>query len=189
MNPVIATAVELQRILEKQRWPFCIIGGLALQRWGEARVTQDVDVTLITGFGGEEKFVDVLLREFQPRRADAREFALRRRVLLLRNSLGVGIDIALGALPFEEAAVGRSSPGELLPGVWLRTCSAEDLVVMKAFASRERDWLDLRGVLCRQAGKLDWPLILRELRPLADLKEAPEIVTQLETLRRKIDLI
>lgn len=57
MNPLLATAVELQRFFEERRWSFCIIGGIALQRWGEPRVTQDADATLLTGFGGEGKFV------------------------------------------------------------------------------------------------------------------------------------
>lgn len=186
MNPVLATAVELQRFFEARQWPFCLIGGVAVQRWGEPRVTQDVDVTLLTGFGGEEPFVDALLAHYQPRRPDARAFALQRRVLLLQTTEGVGVDVALGALPFEERAVARSSLGELLPGIWLRTCSAEDFVVMKAFASRDRDWLDLQGVLIRHGTKLDWPLILQELRPLVELKEAPEIIDQLERFRRQL---
>lgn len=186
MNPVLATAVEVQRFFEARGWPFCIIGGIAVQRWGEPRVTVDVEVTLLTRFGGEEQFVDALLGRFQPRRADAREFALLHRVLLLQTIDGVGVDVALGALPFEEAAVARSSLAELLPGLWLRTCSAEDFVVMKAFASRERDWLDLKGVLIRRGKQLDWPLIWRELRPLVELKEAPEILEHLERLRRQL---
>ena len=185
MNSVLATAIEVQHFCEERAWPFCIIGGIAVQRWGEPRVTVDVDLTLLTGFGNEEAFVDTLLERFQPRRADAREFALLHRVLLLQSN-GVGVDIALGAFPFEAAAVSRSSLAELLPGLWLRTCSAEDFVVMKAFASRDRDWLDLKGVIIRRGAKLDWPLIFRELRPLAELKEAPEIVEQLERLRRQL---
>ena len=52
----------------------------------------------------------------------------------------------------------------------LRTCSAEDLVVLKAFAGRDVDWLDIGGVAVRQAGRLDERLIFRELEPLLELK-------------------
>jgi hypothetical protein len=65
-----------------QGWQYCFIGGLALQRWGEPRETIDVDLTLLTGFGGEETFVRELLRHFEPRIAEADEFALAHRVLL-----------------------------------------------------------------------------------------------------------
>jgi len=85
---VFAAAGEVQRFCQSQGWRFCFIGGVALQRWGEPRLTQDVDLTLLTGFGQEEQFVDVLLKEFIPRRSDAREFALSRRVLLIETRIG-----------------------------------------------------------------------------------------------------
>ena len=52
-----------------------------------------------------------------------------------------------------------------LPGVSLLTCSAEDLIVLKAFADRDQDWLDIEGILFRQKGLLDWDYILTELTP------------------------
>ena len=109
MIEVIRAAAELQAFCESQGWRFCFIGGLALQRWGEPRETADVDLTLLTGFGGEEPFVRKLLERFDARIADAADFALTRRVLLLRARSGVGLDIALGGLPFEESVVARSS--------------------------------------------------------------------------------
>ena len=57
----------------------------------------------------------------------------------------------------------------------MRTCAAEDLVVMKAFAGRDRDLADIAGILVRQSGRLDWNLIEKELRPLLEVKDEPEI--------------
>lgn len=118
--------------------------------------------------------VDLLLSEFRPRMADARQFALRNRVLLLQAGDGIGIDVALGSLPFEERCVGRASDWELAPGTVLRTCSAEDLVVLKAFAGRPRDWVDLEAVLLRQKSVLNWTMVLHELEPLVALAEKSE---------------
>jgi hypothetical protein len=185
VTEVIRAAAELQGVCEAQGWRFCFIGGLALQRWGEPRETVDVDLTLLTGFGTEQPFVEILLSRFEARIENAAEFALARRVLLLRAKSGVGLDIALGGLPFEESAVARSStfgfPGEAL----LRTCSAEDLIVMKSFAARAKDWLDVEGIIIRQTGKLDWNYIRAQLEPLAELKSAPEILNELE--RRRVE--
>ena len=186
MNEVLATAAQVQHFCEEHGWRFCVIGGIALQRWGEPRVTQDVDVTLLTGFGGEESYVDALLEQFRPRMEGARDFALQRRVLLLQTVAGVGLDVALAGLPFEERVVQRSSVGQFSPQLWLRTCSAEDLIVMKAFADRTRDWDDIENILVRQGERLDWITIAEELAPLCALKEAPEIVRRLETLRKRI---
>ncbi len=102
-------------------------------------------------------------------------------MLLLQTASG--IDIALAGLPFEENAVRRSIPVEYAPGIRLRICTAEDLIVMKAFADRPQDRIDLRGILVRQgAGNLDWKYIWEQLTPLAEVKEAPEILAHLELL-------
>ena len=57
-------------------------------------------------------------------------------MLLLRAAGGAGIDISLGALPFEESVVRRATTASFNPEVELRICSAEDLIVLKLFASR-----------------------------------------------------
>jgi len=178
-------AADVQTFCEGRSWRFCFIGGLALQRWGEPRETVDVDVTLLTGFGGEEPFIGALLDRYARRVQDAAAFARTNRVLLLRSDSGVGIDVALGGLPFEEEVVDRASPFPFPGDVPLRTCSAEDLIVLKAFAARGRDWVDIEGVIVRQAGALDWSYIDARLAPLAVLKEAPEILTELA--RRRVE--
>jgi len=187
MIPQFQAALELQSFLKERGWSFCIIGGLAVFRWGEFRTTQDVDVTLLTGFGDEEGFIRPLLERFASRKPDAEEFALRNRVLLLTASNDVGVDVSLGALPFEEQLVARASAFAFEPGVSLITCSAEDLVVLKAFAGRGQDWRDVEGVLVRQEPRLDWKYIREWLPQLCELKEAPEIVDQLEAMRVKLD--
>jgi hypothetical protein len=174
VNPIFAAAVELQDFCRARGWRFCFIGGVAVQRWGEPRLTQDVDLTLLTGFGEEEEFVDTLLGRFGRRRDDARDFALRYRVLLLEATNRVPLDVSLGAIPFEERVVARASEFAVGEEVSLLTCCAEDLVVLKAFAGRDKDWLDIDGVLTRQADRFDQRLMWRELRPLLELKPAPE---------------
>lgn len=187
MNEVIQAAAELQAVCLARGWQFCFIGGLALQRWGEPRETVDVDLTLLTGFGGEEQFIQILLQHFEGRIPDTAQFARERRVLLLRSAKGVGLDVALAALPFEELLVQRSSLFDYPPGIALRTCSAEDLIVLKAFAGRTQDWADVERIIVRQTGKLDWTYIREQLGPLAELKGAPEILDQLEQRRGEFE--
>lgn len=108
-------------------------------------------------------------------------------MLLLRSSSGVGLDIALGGLPFEESVVDRSSIFDYPPGIALRTCSAEDLIVMKSFAGRGQDWVDVERVIGRQYGRLDWDYIALQLIPLTELKGEPEILDRLERLRAQLE--
>ncbi len=187
MNEVIRAAAELQAVCVAEGWRFCIIGGLAVQRWGEPRETIDVDLTILTGFHDEARFVSTLLARFEPRIDDAAEFARANRVLLLRAPSGVGLDIAFGGLPFEETAVNRSSVFTFPPDVPLRTCSAEDLIVLKAFADRAKDWVDVEGIIIRQSGRIDWPYVRAQLAPLVELKEAPQILGRLDERRRALD--
>jgi len=181
LNPIFRAALEIQSFCERNRWRFCLIGGVAVQRWGEPRLTVDVDLTLLTGFGQEEGFVDRLLREFAGRRPDSREFALQSRVLLLQSSRGIPLDVALGAIPFEERTIERASRYDFGQGCSLTTCSAEDLIVHKCFAGRDKDWMDVDGILIRCKRQLNLSLIREELAPLLALKNAGEDMSKLES--------
>lgn len=183
VKPLFETAREVQDFLRQSGREFCFIGGIALQRWGQPRLTRDVDLTLLCALGDEGEAVDRLLGRFAARIADARAFALRNRVVLVRSGTGVPIDISLGALPFERRCVERASEFDFGPGLRLFTCAAEDLVILKAFAGRAQDWVDLENVLVRQRRALDWELIVGELRPLLALREAPENLERLQQLR------
>ncbi len=171
MNPVYAAALELQAFCGARGWRFCFIGGIAVQRWGEPRLTVDADLELLTGFGGEEPYVDALLAGFRARTEGARAFALQLRVLLLEAANGIPLDVSLGAIPFEERVVLRSSAFAIQEGASLVTCGAEDLIVLKTIAGRDQDWADIAGVAARQAGRLDVKQIERELLPLLELKD------------------
>lgn len=180
-------ALEIAKFMDARRWEYCLIGGLAVQQWGEPRTTLDADFTLLVGWGNEEPFVDELLRHFKSRIPDARLFALQRRVLLLQATNGIKVDIALGALDFEEAMTSRARTMEFSPEVRLRCCTAEDLFIMKAFSSRVRDWSDLESIAARQQS-LDTDYIFRHLTVLCELKETPEIVVRAKALlKRSID--
>jgi hypothetical protein len=184
LNPLFEAALEIQTFCRTRGWRFCFIGGLVVPRWGEPRTTADADLTILAGFGGEEAFVDALLGSFRPRLEDSRSLALTRRVLLIQASNGVPLDVSLGALPFEQRLIGRSSEYPIGPAATLTTCSAEDLVILKTFAGREVDWLDVRGVAVRQGSRLDQTLIFHELEPLLELKGAAESADRLRGILR-----
>jgi hypothetical protein len=182
VNPILETALEVQRFCRSRQWRFCFIGAIAVQRWGEPRLTQDVDLTVLSGFGPEADFVDALLAAYRARIPDGREFALLRRVVLLESVSGVPIDVSLGGIPFEERVIERSSPWEIGGSEPLVTCSAEDLVVLKAFAGRDKDWLDIEGVVVRQGDRLKTAQVLRELEPLLELKEDALSLARLQAI-------
>ena len=126
---LLDAAVAAQAACDAAGLPNCIIGGIALQRWGEPRFTAD---------------------------------------------------IVLAGLDYEARVIERASFWDIGGGARLRTCSAEDLLVMKSFAGRDKDWADVTGILERQGTRLDLERVRRELAPLVAAKEEPDLMAQLE---------
>lgn len=183
---LISAAGEILSWLAAERIPGCLIGGLVVPRWGEPRLTTDVDASVLAPYGEEQPVLDRLFDRFEGRRPDARDFALRNRVVLLRTSIGVALDVALAAFPFEIEAIDAASTWEVLPGVMLRTCSAEHLVVYKLVAARTRDLGDVEGIVRRQGRRLDIECIRRWGREFAELKEDPDLLRPFEHVWRQI---
>jgi hypothetical protein len=185
MNTLFAAAVGFEAFCRAQAWRHCIIGGMAVQRWGDPRQTRDVDVTVLSGLGGEARFIDAVLGAYRGRIPEARAFALAHRVILAVTDDGTPLDISLAGLPYEERLIDRSSRFDISADISMTTCSAEDLVVLKAFADRAQDWLDVEGVIVRQGAVLNRLLVLDELHALLVLKEDPEPEDRLRALFRK----
>jgi hypothetical protein len=185
MNRLVAAAAEVQALLDAHGVGMCFIGGFAAQRHAEPRVTRDVDVSVLTGLGNEARILDILLGAFASRIDDARGFAARTRVVLLQTADGVAIDATLTALDYEAEIIARATPFEFVPGMRLRTCSAEDLIVLKAFAGRPVDWRDVEMVLRRYRQALDFDYILARLVPLVTAKGEPDLLEEYERLRRR----
>jgi hypothetical protein len=183
MTPLVDAGKELDAFLREHGRRYCVVGGLAVPRWGQPRSTQDVDVCLLTPLGEESEIIAELLGGFAARIDSAADFAERNRVLLIEASNKVNLDVALAWTPFEERMVGRATPFAFAPSVILPTASAEDLIVAKAFAARPQDWLDIRGIVERQNSDLDWETIVSELTPLCELKESPETLEELKRIR------
>jgi hypothetical protein len=84
-------------------------------------------------------------------------------------------------MPFEERSVERASLFAISDRDSTTTCSAEDLIVHKAFAGRDKDWDDIRGIVARQS-HLDRRLIWDELLPLLELRDDTETEAKLRRL-------
>ena len=157
-----------------------MIGALAVHRWGQPRATSDADFSALASYGDERPVIDALLGRFEARRPDAEGFALANRVLLLKTREGVEIDIALAAFPFEIEAIEMASSWEIVPGLALRTCPAEHLIVYKLVAARTHDLADVESIVRRQGGQLDIARIRRWGAEFAELKEDPDLMRPFE---------
>jgi hypothetical protein len=117
MKELIAQAGELQSFLESKGWDFYFVGGIAVQIWGEPRLTRDIDLTVFTNLSDETKYLRAFLTKFKSRFSDsseAEQFAKTKRVLLLETENGIGIDLMwegwLPGIPHSSAPVTKTSP-------------------------------------------------------------------------------
>lgn len=65
-----------------------IIGGIAVQYWGEPRLTGDLDITAAIPLEKAEDFVQLVVSQFTPWVSNPLEFARQTRMILIRASKG-----------------------------------------------------------------------------------------------------
>jgi hypothetical protein len=188
MNQREQAAWELHMVLQEFGVAYSVIGGMAVQYWGEPRFTQDIDVTVAAPLDEPGAFLERMVERFQPRMADAVSFARKHRVLLVRASNGCPVDISLGLPGYEDEVMRRAVAFELAPGKHVRICSAEDLIIHKAIAGRPQDVRDIEGIVYRQHQALDVGYIRRWLREFAEILENPEIEERFEKPLRKVQV-
>lgn len=185
MNPLLAAAVELHHFLTERGVPYAIIGGIAVQFWGEPRGTDDVDLTVAVPVEKTEEILAALLARFASRIPDAAEFARRNRVVLLIASNGVPVDVSLGLPGYEDELMARARLTPVDPDHQVRVCSPEDLIIHKALAGRGDDLKDLDMVIAGQKGRLDIAYIRRWLAFFSDTLAMPDPLARFEAAWRK----
>ena len=71
MNQHEQAAWELHTFFSELGIAYVVIGGMAVQYWGEPRFTQDVDVTVASPLDEPGAFLERIVERFRPRMADA----------------------------------------------------------------------------------------------------------------------
>lgn len=175
MNLQIKALADLHQFFVSEEIQYVVIGGIALQYWGEPRFTRDIDVTVLLTLNKEEEILKKILTVFSPRVSDALEFAIKNRICLVKNKEGYEIDISLGIPGYEEEVIKRSVNCEIDKECIIKICSAEDLIIHKAVAGRPQDIADIESIILRQGNKLDANYIRKWLQEFSNLLETNEV--------------
>ena len=176
-----AAALEVAEFFAQRKIPCVLIGGLAVQVWGNARLTVDADFSVASPLTtGSAPLVRLITQHFPSRSADPVDFASKTRMVLITASNGVEVDISLALPGYEDQLFARAVDYEIEPGKTIRLCSAEDLIIHKAVAGRPQDISDIQGVVYRQGEKLDAAYIRQWLNEFSDALADPEIVERFE---------
>ena len=163
-----------------------IIGGLAVIARGVPRQTVDIDATMwAEGLDIAAVLPALAAEELLPRTADAITFACERHVLLLRHEpSGTPLELILAYLPFERAALERA---ELVDfgGVSVAAATAEDLIIYKAVAWRDRDRSDVERLLTLHRRSIDLKRVRASVAEFALALDEPERIEEFEALVRR----
>jgi predicted nucleotidyltransferase len=185
---ILDAALEIARFLEKRKIPYAVLGGLAVQYFGEPRNTVDVDLVVLVRPERTDAFFEDVVRVFPPRLTDAVSFAKTNRILLVRSKDGTPIDISLGIPGYEEGVMKRAISVPMPGKRSVQLIGAEDLIIHKCVAGRARDLEDVQGVLIHQKLRLDFKLIRRtldEFRPLIYEHDVRSVFEEALTEARK----
>lgn len=186
-DALIEALAALTRALDRSGREYMLIGGLAVIARGVPRDTDDIDATV---WAAELDLPDLLglLREEQiaGRIPDLEAFARHSQVLLLQHQpTKTPLEISLAWLPFEKEAMARAETlrlGEARVPVAL----AEDLVVYKVVAWRDRDRADVERLLVAHRGSINLDRVTDLVRQFAEALEEPQRVEEFESLVRRV---
>jgi hypothetical protein len=177
---------DLVSALEETGAPAMIIGGIAVIARGVPRQTVDIDAAIWAEGLDLDRLLHILSRHgIVPRIERARAFAEERQVLLLRHeSSGTPLEVSLAWLAFERRALDRAEPIDF-GGVTAPTATAEDLIVYKAVAWRDRDRSDIERLLLLHASSIDLAVIRDLVAQFAAALDEPERVPAFDELVRR----
>ncbi|MEW5987875.1 MAG: DUF6036 family nucleotidyltransferase [Chloroflexota bacterium] len=186
MPDLISSLAAFQARLEAAGIPCVAVGGLAVSLWGEPRLTRDVDVKVLIGREERQRLLN-LLTGYTSLHADP-DAALRQNgYAFFLDPDGVRVDVMLAETSFDEAAIGRARLMEMQPGVVVRICSAEDLIIYKMVSLRAQDRADVEGVIRRQGDGLDDDYVVKWLREFEQALDDSTLVKEYQQMQRKME--
>jgi predicted nucleotidyltransferase len=141
---------KIAKALTDRTVPYMIIGGQAVLRYGEPRLTKDIDVTLGLGLEGlqtiREVVTELALRILVE---DPEAFVHKTMVLpALDEETGIRVDFIFSFSEYERQAIDRAE-SVTLGNAAVRFASLEDVVIHKIVAGRPRDIEDVRSILLK----------------------------------------
>lgn len=172
LNDPIATALRVAEALALAGHRYALCGGLLLAAYGEPRETHDVDLAVIDVSADAAR----LALESAGMRSTISFENMRfgglsiSRVALVGGDADTGLNVLDLIQPrsarYRSEAIARSVTAPLR-GQTIHALSADDFVICKALATRDRDADDAASVLRRSKDLTDFGFIEREIISLS----------------------
>ncbi|OGC23579.1 hypothetical protein A2291_00335 [candidate division WOR-1 bacterium RIFOXYB2_FULL_42_35] len=166
------------KLLKKTRVPYMIVGGGAVNYFGDFRLTKDLDVVIALEPSSVNGLLGLLDKNgYKFHKKELEMLAkLSNRFALADPSDTYRIDLWIPKTSYEKNALDRRQNKRTNHGL-ISFISPEDLILFKLLAGRPQDIIDLQGVLTRQKGKLDrkylkfWAMALDKYEQLKKIEK------------------
>ncbi len=184
MENLLQSIRTLQQRLSDAGISSIVIGGVAVAVWGEPRVTRDVDLKVLLGRDDAERLLAILMPDYVSLLPDPRKALRQQAMVFVQDTAGTRLDLLLADTPYDVLAIQRGRDVELQPGVTIRVCSPEDLVIYKLISTRLRDHEDAQGVIRRQGSNLDDKYVLEWLHQFEQALDDSTLAAEYVKLRK-----
>jgi predicted nucleotidyltransferase len=171
----------LAAVFERERIDYMVIGGLAVSLWGTQRSTMDVDITVVTDPRDVTRLLEALRPQIKDIAPDAATLVADTGVIRFRHRSGIPVDLGVSEHPYVISAVARAVTVDV-QGVDVKFCTAEDLILHKVLADRDRDREDVKGILQRRGAELDRGYLDPLVKEVAEAIQRPELETRYHAL-------
>jgi Nucleotidyltransferase of unknown function (DUF6036) len=184
-TPSAELLADLSRLLARERLRWYVFGARAAIYHGEARTTNDVDVTVEVPAKKLPRLIEQMSRSgFEPRVADAAAFAERARVVpFLHRRTKQQLDLVIAGTGLELDFLARAKRVDV-GGARVPMISVEDLIVTKILAGRPRDIEDVARVAQVQGPALDLKRVRLLLGEIEAALERSDLLDRLERALR-----
>jgi hypothetical protein len=182
LSPFAAALADLKRTFAALRVDWYVFGAQAALIYGAARVTADVDVTVRLGKVTPARLATALKQHGFALRINDPAFVRTTRVLpVLHVRTSVPADLVIAGPGLEDAFLERAVLHDLV-GVRVPVARAEDLIVMKILAGRDKDLEDVAAILAARAAELNVNEVQSTLAFVEDALGQSDLVPMWERL-------
>lgn len=173
----------LHQCLNANRISYTLIDGLAVVVWGEPRLTRDIDVKVLLERDEAERLLSAIRTEYEPFGDNPLEMLKKNGILFAHDKQNIRIDFHLSDTLFDRQVIERAKDIEIKPGIMVRICTAEDLIIYKMLSMRILDARDAEGIINYQGDTLDDNYIIHWLKQFEQALDDSTLVNNYKRMR------
>jgi len=178
---------EIARCLDQRDIPYMIIGGQAVLVYGRPRLTRDIDITLGVDTDKFELIEDVCKKlKLKILPESPKDFARKTRVLPAEEPESkIRVDFIFSFSEYEKQALKRTKRLEI-DNYAVRFASCEDVIIHKMVAGRAIDEEDVKSILIKHKGSIDFEYIKRWLLEFGKIPEHKRLLAKFNRLLKDV---